>query len=430
MAEVAGSSLLFIAYKFPPMHSTSCVRTWGICKHLQAHFDKVAVLTTSNRHILRQEAVDIGEVEVHDAKTYDYRTAFQKDVQQQSATSVQSKKSLGGRFAQKLVSSFPFLYVFGEGGWSYIRSGINIGRKLIREKGITHVMSSFSPYADHIIAHALKREFPEITWIADFRDLHVDPTQSNLLFRAYQEKINKRILAEATILTTVSEGLARHLERYHQNVYVLRNGIEAGKIAEDLPESDKFTVTYTGSMFGNKRDPGVLARALKRLSADPEFRGNLRIRYAGKDAGHWNSYFEKADLGDNLENQGLVTRKEALRLQRVSHINILLTYSSNELKGNVTGKIYEYMAAGRPMVLCINGPKDTELEMAVEDYPAFVAYNEDEKALAEYLRGYYDKWMNSEEEEYITPASNSSHSWDSVIQDFISKISGMKPDLN
>ena len=374
------------------MHTTSCNRTWGICKALHMHFQEVVVISTTNRHKLRQEPEDLGDVVVYDASTYDYRTVFQHNKTSQSSVSAAGKKSLIGSLAQKLTSSFPFLYVFGEGGRKYIQAGVKLGRMLIKEKGISHIFSSFSPYADHIIAYKLKKEFPHIFWVADFRDLHIDPTQSNLFFRGYQQKMNRLILSEANLVTTVSEGLATHLRQIHSRVYVLQNGIDNFPNIESKPEEDKFTITYTGSLFGDKRDPALLVMALKELCTDPEFKERIRVRYAGKDGVQWNTYFEAEGLMGIVDNLGLVSRRESLKLQKKSHLNILLTYSSNDLKGNVTGKVYEYLAAERPIVTIINGPRDEELEQMVDRGMGMVIYPGDVDRLKEYILTQYQFW--------------------------------------
>ncbi len=389
------SKLLMIAYKFPPMHNTSCVRTWGLYQHIKPYFDDVLVISTTNRHVLRQEPVDMEGVKVYDAKTSDYRTILQSDQGKQSVLKDETKESTAGKLGQKLNASFPTLYLFGEGGLQYIYNGTRIGRELVESEGITHVFSTFSPYADHIIAYGLKQRFPHLYWIADFRDLHVDPTQDNLLWRNFQKKQNARILAKADCLTTVSHGLAEHLREFNNNVYVLRNGID------EVPESTKgelfpkFTLTYTGSMYGDKRNPEPVLRAVRDLiRAGSISSEEIEICYAGKDSDVWRRMIDEYQLTEVFRDLGLISRKDALELQSRSHVNLLLTYSSDELTGNVTGKVFEYMRAMRPIAVVINGPKDEELEDIMSDIPGGVYYmNDSDKLrmdLVNWLRNHQD----------------------------------------
>lgn len=415
--------LLMIAYKFPPMHNTSCVRTWGFYRHVKPYFEDVHVISTSNRHLLRQEPVDLTGVNVYDARTSDYRTILQADQGKQSVLRDETKESTAGRVGQKLNASFPTLYLFGEGGLQYIYNGGRIGGGLVEREGITHVFSTFSPYADHIIAFGLKQQFPHLYWIADFRDLHVDPTQNNLLWRNFQRKQNARILSKADCLTTVSHGLAAHLEEYNDNVFILRNGIEE---VPELPYGEqfqKFTLTYTGSMYGDKRNPEPLLRIVRELirdgSVSPE---EIEICYAGKDSDVWRRMIAKHELNDVFRDLELVSRKDALELQRRSHVNILLTYSSDELKGNVTGKVFEYMRAMRPIVVIINGPQDQELEEIMTDMPGGVYYMNDSSRLKSDLIDWLGDYREEGAMQHDMKRAVEPFLWSNAIVNFVEHI--------
>lgn len=397
MSSSSARNLLMIAYKFPPMHNTSCVRTWGFHQSIKPYFDTVTVISTSNRHLLRQEAVDMGDAEVYDAETYDYRTVLQKKDGKQSVVSNKSKQSFLGKFAHKLNASYPSLYIFGEGGVKYIRSAVKLGTKLINERSITHVFSTFPPYADHIIANELKEKFPSLYWIADFRDLHVDPTQDNMLFREQQRKWNKKILRHADIVTTVSSGLAQHLKELTPNVYVLMNGIDRMS-GEGSPEvSDRFTISYTGSMFGEERNPDLLLKVLSELLESNSIPvDKLRVTYAGKDSAVWQEKMQEFELSGLFDDRGLISREEAIGIQQKSSINLLLTYSSPQLTGNITGKLFEYFNARRPVLVMINGTKDAEIEGLVPPELGRVVYNGNFDKVKEFVLSKYIEWKNSD----------------------------------
>jgi hypothetical protein len=414
-----------IAYKFPPMHNTSCVRTWGFHQNIKPYFDTVTVISTSNRHLLRQEDVDMRDAEVYDAETFDYRTVLQRKENKQSVLADHSKESQIGKFAQKLNASYPSLYIFGEGGLRYIRSAVKMSKILIQEKSITHIFSTFSPYADHIIAHKLKTNFPSLFWIADFRDLHIDPTQRNLMFRNLQHKWNKRILKTADIVTTVSKGLACHLEEFNSNVYVLRNGIEELSAGTVPQKCEKFIISYTGSMYGDRRNPDMMLKAVADLIETHSINSaKFLLLYAGKDSGVWHRKTSEFGLGDIFENRGLVSRKEALNIQRDSNINLLLTYSSSELTGNITGKIFEYFNARRPMLVLINGPRDEEIENLVAPELGQVVYNEHYNIVREFILSKYIEWEKGNTQNAIIDYSEALQpfTWDNMTKKFADHI--------
>jgi len=388
-------SLLLIAYKFPPMQSVSCNRTWAIYNGMHKYFDHVHVITTSNRHILPQDDIDTSAAQITDAKTIDYRTLFQR-AGKTSVAGEHAKTSMFGKVAMKLQSSFPTLRLFGEGGLLYIKNAVNAAEKMLKRHPITHVFSTYSPYADHLIALRLKRAHPELFWIADFRDLHVDPAQDNLYWRKYQQDVNQKILKHANLVTTVSEGLAEHLRSFHPNVQVLPNGIreQSGKTQDLFP---KFTIAYTGSMFQDKRRHDTLIEAIANLIRKGVFSStDIELVYAGKDSNVWWPVIRQHQLEHIFRDHGLVSRRDAEIIQQRSHLNILLTYSTEALKGNLTGKLYDYLSAQRPLLVLINGPADPEIEKIITQTGAgVVAYHGDLDTVTRYITSAYETWKQT-----------------------------------
>jgi glycosyltransferase involved in cell wall biosynthesis len=83
------------------------------------------------------------------------------------------------------------------------------------------------------------------------------------------QKIEARLLAQADIITTVSEEWAETLRRLtggRQRVEVIRNGFDASEFAAiDSRRPDKWTITYVGLFYGAKQDPSAFLEALRRV---------------------------------------------------------------------------------------------------------------------------------------------------------------------
>jgi glycosyltransferase involved in cell wall biosynthesis len=386
---------------------------------MQEYFDSVHVVSTTNRHLLTQDDINTSDVPISDARTIDYRTLFQRRGRS-SVVTEKSKTSFFGKTAARLQSSLPTLYLFGEGNFFYIRNAVRAAKKILKSHHITHVFSTFPPYADHLIAAKLKRAHPELFWIADFRDLHVDPAQDNLLLRNHQRKVNRSILRDADVVTTVSEGLAVHLREFHSNVQVLPNGVrEAPQQSPAL--YPKFTIAYTGSMFQDKRRHETLLAAIKQLLDKQIIKDtDFELLYAGKDSAVWWRLVLQYGLKNVFRDEGLIARKDAERIQQRSHINVLLTYSTHELKGNLTGKLYDYLSAQRPLLVLINGPVDTEIENLIAKTGAgVVVYHGDIDSIADYIARAYTIWTqtNNLPNQYHQEALNSLR-WKNILKTF------------
>jgi len=103
----------------------------------------------------------------------------------------------------------------------------------------------------------------------------------------------------------------------------------------------------------------------------------IQIIYAGRDGAQFLEYIEKYKLTKIFLDRGMVTQKEAMNIQSRSHLNLLLTSSSPELKGVMTGKLFEYLEAPDSLIIClINGVQDLEFEALFDKLQAgIVVYN-------------------------------------------------------
>ncbi len=299
----------------------------------------------------------------------------------------------------KLINSFPFNIVAGEGGLIYFFNLLRKGSKAIRDEQITHLYSSYRPFADHYAAFLLKKKHPEVYWIADFRDLIIDPHYNHILFAGNHQTFFSKIFRKADLLTTVSDGLAVHLRAYNQNVITLRNGIE-GEISQpqSLPAS-RFTIAYTGSMFLDKRNIDPLFQALQELLQDALIEaGDIRIIYAGKDGIFWKKVAEKYRLESLLDDRGILSADEAKQLQQDACINVLLTVSSDQLQGVLTGKMIEYFQSGSPILGIVVGQNDHELQSILSDLEIGASFSDkpsDLESIKSFILHEYLYWKST-----------------------------------
>ncbi|MCG8326111.1 MAG: hypothetical protein MI974_00440 [Chitinophagales bacterium] len=401
-------NLLIIYYNFPPVKVPGAIRLKNVYEQSLKYFQYTSVLTTSNRQFYQQDSSLTTNVKaIHDIPAYDLRRlllSFRSNNTVQIST--QSKKHFLYPIITRLIDSFPLNILIGDGGIVYIIKGYQKGNQLVKNQDITHLFSTFRPYSDHLIAYLLKRKYPHLYWIADFRDLHVDPANKNVIWPILQKKINRFFFHRANLITTVSAGLEKHLKYYGTSTHVLYNGISSTSTELKVEKSSPhFTITYTGSLFKDKRKPDRLLEGIQLLLKEGV--DNVRINYAGKDSNSWDNYISRYKLDRHFVDYGFISLNEARQLQATTHINLLLTYSSSDLNGNLTGKLYEYFAARKPVIAIINGPQDKEIEMLFEKMNAgLVVYHLSEESAAQivaFIKRYYEQWKAQGKVDYIIP---------------------------
>ncbi|MCO6480257.1 MAG: hypothetical protein J5I94_26695 [Phaeodactylibacter sp.] len=406
--------LLIIYYNFPPAKVPGAVRLHHFYRAALPYFEDIHVLATRNRRLFQQDpSLETGCRNIVEAPAWDLRrlTARKKAGNKPFVAPALKERPLV-RWLRRLVDSFPFNILIGDGGLVYIFTGYIRTRKLIEREGITHVFSTFRPYSDHLIAHLLKRRFPHLYWIADFRDLHVDPVLQNTICPPFQRWCNRQVLRRADLVTTVSEGLKGHLEKVAPRVEVLRNGIKnLDEVIKTVEPFEKFTIVYTGSLYEGMRDPGPIFCAIRRL-VEKEYLppAGISLLYAGPNPDCWLQSARKAGVGQIAASLGIISREEALQLQRRAQLNLLLSWSGPGLQGVLTGKLFEYLQARRPILALVNGSQDKELEDILSAWEANAVFysngTKQGKGLEKFLLHRYRIW---EEREKEIPPLDSAH---------------------
>ncbi len=428
--------LLILAYFYPPIKIIAVLRSYYFSQFVAPYFNGIHIVTTSNRRRLPTENLPNTEgVEIHEALTFDYRTLSTLRSRSSVSFKEDTKSNQLVKFIIKLNKSFPTTLLWGEGGLIYIIHSFIIAIKLIRKHHIHTIYSSFSPYSDHVVARLLKIFYPKLVWIADFRDLHVEPHYDIVFWRPFQHWCNRQILKKADLVTTVSEGLAKHLKAYHSNVYVFHNGIaplSINEVNDDYQSRfpEKFTICYTGSMYGDERNPQLLLEILKELTDKGILTiDNFQFVYAGKDTQLWLDWVNRYGLASYFVSHGMIPLSEAKRLQRTSHINLLLTSATPEWTGVMTGKFYEYLAAKQPIVVLVNGTQDIEFETIMNNLNAgCVVYNDrsyDE--LHHCILTHFNQFQkNGKVEQTILVEKLKELEWSFTVEKLMAKINSVK----
>ena len=278
-------------------------------------------------------------------------------------------------------------------GW--YKHAIQAGDRLLQGEQIDAILSSSYPITCHLIAKTLAEKYP-IPWVADLRDLWTQNSYSNhcALRRFAEKRLELQTLGKANALVTVSEPLAGDLSRLHAHkpVYVITNGFDPEDASFAPPElTDKFTITYTGALYGGKRDPSMLFEALKNLISDgvidPE---RVEVRFFGSQDPWLFDEIKGAGLEGVVNVFGFVPRDQALQRQRESQLLLLLLWNNPQEKGVYTGKVFEYLAAGRP-IITLGGPEESVVKDLLNETRAghYATSLEDlEVALSKYYSEY------------------------------------------
>jgi glycosyltransferase involved in cell wall biosynthesis len=269
---------------------------------------------------------------------------------------------------------------------------VKTGSRFLQNGNADAMISSSSPVISHIIAKELKEKFG-IPWVADLRDLwtqnHNYPYSG--LRRMFERRLELKILSKANALVTVSKPWAEELSMLHKReVYAITNGFDPEKMSsENTDLTSKFTITYTGQIYG-KQDPSKLLAAFKDLISNGEIDPNdVEVRFYGPEDDSLAENIAEYGLSKIVRQYGTVSREIAFERQRESQLLLLLKWEDRKQRGWHSGKIFEYLAARRP-IIATGGAEDVitevlnETEAGVDAYTVESIKNVLRKSFAEY----------------------------------------------
>jgi len=224
------------------------------------------------------------------------------------------------------------------------------------------VLSSSSPATSHLVAKEIKKKHG-IPWLADLRDLWTQNHDYPYPFfrKFFERKLEKKTLVSADALITVSEPLAEKLRNLHKKkaVYTILNGFSLEKINDPPVNLDnEFTITYTGQVYPARRDPLDLLTALSELLEEKKIK-NFKLKFFGPENVWLEKKIEEKKLAGFAEQCGKLSRGDSIKEQRRSQLLLLLNWRGKRSAGVYTGKIFEYLAARRP-ILALGGEKGPE----------------------------------------------------------------------
>lgn len=421
--------LLMINYYFPPVKVVGAIRTKDFYTEASKYFYTVKVITTSNLHIFQKEPDNLPNVNPAEIKSVDFRYLLHWFYGKNVLTfSYQKKKHPFKQWLIRVLNSFPFNILINDGGLIYQWLAFRKAVKIIRESNITHVYTSFKPYSDHMVAYWLKRRFPTLIWIADFRDLQTDPNIKKVILPQFQHWVNRMILKKADVLTAVSQQYADFLIRYNPSVFRLRNGIQQLAKRQAKTGSEKFTIVYTGTVYPELQNASLLFQALQQLIKEQKLKENtIKVKVVGKNLEIWKEWAAMHQAEFLLELVKEVSHREAIHIQQQSELNLLLSWSSDKLGGVLTRKLYEYLSSQNPIVTIINGTRDREFENLFEQTNAGVVFYNNNEALESLKNFIYQLYKEWEETGWVNWSMNKSAlealKWENEMASFMEGLS-------
>jgi glycosyltransferase involved in cell wall biosynthesis len=401
-------SVLIVTYYWPPSGGSGVQRWLKFVKYLTRLGWNVYVFTPENPSVeARDESLvkdvpavaEIIKLPIWEPYSLFQRLSFFASGKKMAGADFVStgKRSLFQRLATFIRGNFfiPDPRVF------WVRPSVKFLTDFIRERGIQKVITTGPPHSMHLIGLALKRKYPDLFWVADFRDpwsewdvLHT--LSLTRLARWRHAALERKVLTRSDKVITVSPYLVKRMEALGgREVNLITNGYDE----EDFPSAHRapgavFTLRHLGTV-DELRDPRPVLEALHRfIGAYPQAKEEVRLEFIGPVNSALKSYVhERNELRDVVVFRTSVPHSKVVPLLTAADVLLLILAHTALAEGNLPGKFFEYLASGTPILTC--GPVHGDAGAILRETTAGEIFERtDIPGMAEAIARLYRQWKH------------------------------------
>jgi glycosyltransferase involved in cell wall biosynthesis len=358
--------LLVITYYWPPAGGAGVQRWLKFSKYLPQSGWEPVILTVDPQFAAYPAldaslGKDIHEnIEVHRTKATDWFRLYASDKSKVPAGgfAVNPDNSPKGKISRFIRGNF--FIPDPRRGWN--KFAFKKACELIETREISHIVTTSPPHSTQLIGLRLKKRFPEITWIADLRDAWTDIYYYKLFYpskisAAIDAGYERRVLGNADRIITVGKNLAEtfssKIKGAGGKIRIIPNGYDEDdfkSVQMTLPE--RFTITYIGTIS----EAYPINAFISALSAIERSGHDFLLRFVGDIPGEIKTRIEASVSREKTEFLSYTEHPEAIKLLASSSLLLLIIPSTKKDKAITPGKLFEYIATGKPVLYI--GPVD------------------------------------------------------------------------
>lgn len=378
--------VLMIAHQFPPIGGSGVQRTAKFIKYLPDFGWKGVVFTRQAKKApLTDETLnrDIpADTVVYRSPAWDLSEWF-------------FPVSLAGKFIRRRI-----LIPDGERLWEVF--GQKKAVQAVENENPDSLYSTSQPFSTHLVALKLKEAYPNLPWVVDLRD----EWTNNAFVKAYgyrparikaERDMERKVFetADAIVMNTpyMRDNSVRDYPHLKNKFYVIPNGYdqEDFKGLEPGKTNEKFTLTYTGLIYGNT-SPETLFRAVSKLIGEKKIHPNMiKLRFIGRfKVEQLYKMAQTHHLADVVEALPYMPHRESIQNLIGSDAVLLLLGEGTE--AIYTGKLMEYINTGRPILASIP-EQGAAASLIAETKTGFVADCKDVDGTARHFLNMVENWQ-------------------------------------
>jgi len=416
--------VLIITYYWPPAGGPGVQRWLKFAKYLPEFGWEPIIYTPENpsyplvdETLTKEVPQDLKIVKTNIWEPYQIAEKFSKS----------NKKFKGGQFDVGKNQSFVSkLSIFIRGNFFipdarkfWVKPSIKFLKDYLKENHIDTIVTTGPPHSLHLIGLGLKKELPDLKWIADFRDpwteisyyKHLKLTSGS---DRKHRQLEKSVFENADLTLATSYTDAENFRKNGANAFCVTNGFDVkklergsvGELESSRSESigtlkplnsktlkPKFTLSYVG-VLEQLRNPENLWKALITLcEKHRDFAEDFELKFVGRVDDKILNEIENSVLKNNIRNLGYLAHDESVKEMENSDLLLITNFPSESSKGIIPGKLFEYLATGKKIISF--GPKDADVETILTKTNAGKHFDYSESLeIQSFIFSLYEDWKS------------------------------------
>lgn len=404
-------TVLVIAYHFPPGGGPGVQRVLKHVTYLREAGWRPIVLTVENgdfpardESLLSKIPSDVNVVRVPILEPYNLYRRFMGS--KQTAIDVNVNKSGEQRTGWKehLAEWIRGTIFIPDARVGWLFTAVKKAVALVEEHSIDAIYSSSPPYTCALIARAVHRR-TGLPWVAGFRDPWTEFLTTPdrwFLPAAIDRSLERSVFTEASLVECAWIGIIDDAVRKYPTLSRAKfRHVPNGFDASDFPDvtyvrNSRFTVTYTGSMYG-RRTPKAFLDALDVLAASGEVTPEeVFLRFVGRFGDEVHAMFRVSRFASSIEVVGYVPHSKSVGFLMSSEASLLIVDDAKESSDIVPGKVYEYLGVGRPIIAL--APRGSAIQQLIQETSSGACAPQDQvEEIATIIGTFLDQWRRGED---------------------------------
>ena len=370
--------VLIVTYYWPPSGGIAVLRCLKFAKYLRDFGWEPVIFTARDAHYPTFDdsndadlPADLEVIRQPIWEPYAWYKQFLGKPPDENVNNVFYTDAGAGGWKQRLAVWVRSNFFIPDARATWIDGSVKRILEYLKEHPVDAILSDGPPHSNTRIATLVSRA-TGLPWLADFQDPWTQVDYYQLLSltgwaRRKHERLEQEAFRQASLTTIVSPSWKTDLERIGaRNVRVLYWGYDPADFAGIRRQAhEKFTLTHLGIMGYDRNPVGLFGGVRELIDTEPGFADDFQLRLFGQVDYRVRQAIEDAGLMPWTLEGGSVPRATALQEMVDSHVLLLLLNQQENARGRIPGKLFEYLAAGRPILNV--GPRESDVAGILEE---------------------------------------------------------------